>query len=1182
VNAAGDPVNPIPAAPAAATARPRKVHAGLWLGGAAVVLVGLPVGVWLGRAALAEIAVRQFCASKGLTCVVGVDRLGLTEVQVSGVSVGPRGQDAPFRARTAAVDLAWEGLTPRVQAVRLDGGALAVRIAEGEDGQLSIDLGGLEALRPERPSTEPMAPFDVEVTDTELVLDTPAGRVAGVATVTGRWPEQLAVTAQLTPTSLARGDAKLTLRQADLSIDRLGLSGIAGVKLTLDLPEAQLGGLAAAGLKLTLDSEGVNLLPGILGQGQGTVVAGELRYARLSYAAGAGETALAVDSVDGVAEIVVETTALRLADDPLDLLAGLSVALSAGPSRMGLGARTVATEGAEADLTLARGEAEGAPIGTLGGPVKLNAQGIETTEGRVAALDLTGAVQITDRAAQPDAKVTLRDVRFEGQARLSRVALNPGVTAGLQAVSGMLPREVSLRGLVQQSVRGLIEAGQRFNLNVPFRVGLSVNRGGETPGISDLVVVVPGGVRLDAANGMVMRLRAARDDLIVLRGGRVSLRPQVDVSGAGLPDMTADFNLTVDPPTEVAPGAATAESTPKPTISGGGQITFRNWEHEGTRLSGQLQGISFRRDASGLTAEGDLTAETDMRYADWALQGARLTGGLRFVQPRDASTPPRIEPRVVGGCLSVAARRITGEAVRLDGLSTRACATGSRWASLGRQVDVAALTVPTLQTDVRLGGDALRARLSLRGGRYGPDGASVEDLRLDSSLAEQPVSLEVSGATANTVRPGSYALAAPRVTLSGAGAPVLAELTGLKGELGLERGSVAMPALSFAGEVRDNPPPIAGRPGLNRFEPVTLTGSVSLLDEVFGWEAAASLGRGRVALGTLTGEHAFGTKAGFAQFDGNSVQFQRGGFQPTMISNLLRGWFTSATGRFAPTVRLAWAPGAKLASSGTLRLEDLSFSTARVGRVDGVTGEITLTDLLDPATPPNQRVVVRQVNPGIPLVGGQLSFQLLPGRRVALSDVRFPFLGGELVLAPSVFTPGGEREHLTLTASGLRGADLAALIKLPGLGLTGTFSGSFPIVLTRTGVLIENAWLEADAVGGNLQFRGPAAEALANNDPGSQIAFRALDNLTYKVLRLGINGDIADNITLSLTLEGHNPAVYGGQPVRMNVAVTSPLTALINSAQLTLSGEAAYREALRRLNDGAPNGVAPGGVGGQP
>jgi hypothetical protein len=363
---------------------------------------------------------------------------------------------------------------------------------------------------------------------------------------------------------------------------------------------------------------------------------------------------------------------------------------------------------------------------------------------------------------------------------------------------------------------------------------------------------------------------------------------------------------------------------------------------------------------------------------------------------------------------------------------------------------------------------------------------------------------------------------------------------------------------------------------------VTFTGSVSLRDQVLGWQGAAALGRGRVALGTVTGEHAFGTQAGFLQFDGTALQFQRGGFQPTMISDLLRGWFTSATGRFVPSARLAWVPGAKLASSGTLRLEDLSFSTARVGRIEGVTGQITLTDLLDPQTPPAQRVVVRQVNPGLPLVGGELSFQLLSGGRVALSDVRFPFLGGQLVLAPSVFTPGGEREQLTLTAAGLRGEDLAALIKLPGLGLTGTFSGSFPIVLTRTGVLIDNAWLEADAVGGNLRFRGPTAEALANNDPGSQIAFQALDNLTYQVLRLGINGDIADKITLSLTLEGHNPAVYGGQPVRMNVAVTSPLTALINSAQLTLSGEAAYREALRRLREGGATGARAGSAGGQP
>jgi hypothetical protein len=58
--------------------------------------------------------------------------------------------------------------------------------------------------------------------------------------------------------------------------------------------------------------------------------------------------------------------------------------------------------------------------------------------------------------------------------------------------------------------------------------------------------------------------------------------------------------------------------------------------------------------------------------------------------------------------------------------------------------------------------------------------------------------------------------------------------------------------------------------------------------------------------------------------------------------------------------------------------------------------------------------------------------------------------------------------------------------------------------------------------------------------------FDALKDFRYKVLKVGLDGDIAGDITLSLNLLGNNPNVLEGKMFELNISVQSPLMNLLN------------------------------------
>ena len=83
--------------------------------------------------------------------------------------------------------------------------------------------------------------------------------------------------------------------------------------------------------------------------------------------------------------------------------------------------------------------------------------------------------------------------------------------------------------------------------------------------------------------------------------------------------------------------------------------------------------------------------------------------------------------------------------------------------------------------------------------------------------------------------------------------------------------------------------------------------------------------------------------------------------------------------------------------------------------------------------------------------------------------------------------------------------------------------------------------------GGVIQYSGSPGDAAAQADDNSKMVFDALKDFRYQVLKVGLNGDLAGRIVMSLSVLGRNPDVLGGQPFQFNIGIDSELVRLLTS-----------------------------------
>ena len=304
----------------------------------------------------------------------------------------------------------------------------------------------------------------------------------------------------------------------------------------------------------------------------------------------------------------------------------------------------------------------------------------------------------------------------------------------------------------------------------------------------------------------------------------------------------------------------------------------------------------------------------------------------------------------------------------------------------------------------------------------------------------------------------------------------------------------------------------------------------------------------RVAL-----DHDLGQAAGEARLAVDGLTFGKS-LQPEAITPLTLGVVADVQGRIDGSGLVRWR-GETVTSSGRFRTDALDLAAA-FGPVTGISGEVEFDDLIALRTPPGQQLRVGGINPGVEVTGGTISYRLRPNQVVDIAQGRWPFAGGELLLAPATLDLGRDgARKLIFRIVALDAAKFIEQLKLENISATGIFDGDLPIVYDAAGGRI---------VAGRLVARGPGTLAYVGDVSNAQtntmakLAFDALKSIRYDVLAIDLDGALDGEIVSRVGFTGINDAPVAptglarsltGLPFKFNIVVRAPFRGLVNTAR---------------------------------
>lgn len=455
-------------------------------------------------------------------------------------------------------------------------------------------------------------------------------------------------------------------------------------------------------------------------------------------------------------------------------------------------------------------------------------------------------------------------------------------------------------------------------------------------------------------------------------------------------------------------------------------------------------------------------------------------------------------------------------------------------------------------------------------------GARIVAPRLAGRLGDQPLGLAAADVRLDLARPGfairtlavSLGTGEDRTRLAAAnlngriqGAVLTGRFDGLSGKLAavplLAEGGAGDwrfdgGALSLTGRVQ-----IADADTLPRFNPLTSNDfTLKLADGRITAGGGFNEPRSGIGITRVAIRHDLGSGAGDAVLDVPGIVFGEA-LQPERLTRLTLGVIANVRGVVAGSGRIAWTRNG-VTSTGEFATSDMALAAA-FGPVTGLTGAIRFTDLIGLVTAPGQTVRLATVNPGIEVTNGVIHYQLIGNQQMQIEDGRWPFSGGELVLAPGVLDLGEKQaRRLTFKVIGLDAGTFIQRFDFKDIYLTGTFDGTLPMVFDADGGRIENGRLVVRRGGGQLSYVGQ----LSNEDLGvfGKIAFDALKAIRYDRLAIEMDGALDGEMVSRIVFNGVNrgegqTAVRGitgqfiGLPFIFNVTIKAPFRQLITTAQ---------------------------------
>jgi hypothetical protein len=524
----------------------------------------------------------------------------------------------------------------------------------------------------------------------------------------------------------------------------------------------------------------------------------------------------------------------------------------------------------------------------------------------------------------------------------------------------------------------------------------------------------------------------------------------------------------------------------------GGTITFQPYVAKRSRLT--LAPVRF-----GLAPKG-LSVDT-VATIDGPLGNGRVSGLVVPLRVRAGQA-------LFTGCQPVSFRALTLDALRLGQTRFNACLTATSLEVPGLRLRGALGTSPMLLS-------ARRARYGLQDGTFGLTevSAQVGDASRRSLLSAETI----SGRSTRAGLSGTFDGAAGQI------GSVPLRLSAASGPWRFARG-----VLNLGGQatVSDTDPD-------GRFLPL-LADNISLRLSGGKVDGTALLREPKSGadIADVAFRHNLSSGVGAADLDVANLTFGDR-LQPEAITPKTLGVVANVRGAISGTGRVDWS-GDAVTSTGRFRTAGLNFAAA-FGPVEGLKGEIAFADLLGFVSAPDQKVEIANVNPGISVTDGTMTYRLLPGYRVQVDGGRWPFAGGYLVLDPTTLDMSTtSSRHLTFRVEGLDAARFIAAMDFENVAATGTFDGVLPIVFDDQGGHIVGGRVVARG-GGKLSYVGQ----VSNENLGmmGRFAFDALKSLKYDRLAIDLNGAIDGDVVTRISFAGVNQAPIDGGRTKLPIKI---------------------------------------------
>lgn len=280
-------------------------------------------------------------------------------------------------------------------------------------------------------------------------------------------------------------------------------------------------------------------------------------------------------------------------------------------------------------------------------------------------------------------------------------------------------------------------------------------------------------------------------------------------------------------------------------------------------------------------------------------------------------------------------------------------------------------------------------------------------------------------------------------------------------------------------------------------------------------------------------------------------------------------YVSNVTGSLGALARLQWSKdknGWAVTQRGRLLLRDIGGNYNDFP-IAGINTVISF-DSLAPLTFERQQVAIGAFTAGLPLQNGLVTLSLDDKKQLVVHDGKMDMAGGKVGVSPFTFDLEKQQADIVLTADNLDLKQLFAIAPMEGLSAEGRMQGRLPIALRAGNTSLDQGALSSIG-GGVIRYSPQQLPAFLADDTNQHIVDlrTALANFNFSSLKMGLQGDLLKEQTITLNIEGKNPDFYGGHPVKLNLNVEGPLQNIVRYAPGSASIPDAIQNQIEQFED---------------